>query len=267
MQRVRAEGVSFGYTNKIIITDVSITVNQGEIVSLLGPNGSGKTTLLKILLGLYRPQDGTVHLDGHPILSFKPRALARKIAYVPQTQRLSFAYRVLDMVLMGRLPHHSFFSRYSARDEAIALDALGRLSIAHLKDCRYSEISGGERQLTLIARALAQGAGVLVMDEPLNGLDYGNQIRLLEQICGLARDGCSIIKSTHFPDHALWIADRAVMIKEGVVAANGKPADVINEEALRKLYNAEIVVGRLPNGIPACVPRSLLGKNGDAATA
>ncbi len=258
MELIRAENVTFGYTPMPVLRDVSLSVKRGEILSLLGPNGSGKTTLLKVLLGIYRPRRGTVLFEGKPLLQMGLKALARRIAYVPQFHRTVFAYNVQDVVLMGRTSHKSFFAPYSRQDKDIALQALERLSISHLREKIYTEISGGERQLTLIARALAQGADTLVMDEPANGLDYGNQIRLLDQIVSLAEDGYTFIKSTHFPNHALWIADRVVMLKEGSVLADGKPREVMDEETVCRLYNTEIRILAVNGNLRTCMPRSLV---------
>lgn len=257
MELIRAEGVGFTYSGSPVLENVSLSVDKGRIVSLLGPNGSGKSTLLKLLLGIYRPSKGSVLFEGKSVAEMTPRDLAKRIAYVPQTHRMAFAYNVLDVVLMGRSPHKPFFSRYSKEDAEIALHSLERLSIAHLKDRSYTEVSGGERQLTLIARALCQGADTLIMDEPTNGLDFGNQIRLLDRIADLAQYGYTFIKSTHFPDHALWIADDVVMLQEGRVAAAGRPNDVMNEEAVCRLYNTEISILRVKGSVKTCLPRSI----------
>ncbi len=255
---LRVEDVHFTYASLPVLKGVSFSVEKGETVSLLGPNGSGKTTLLKILLGLLRPRSGGVFLDGAPVGSIAPKTLAKRVAYVPQVHRMAFAYRVKDVVLMGRTPHKPFFSRYSAEDREIAHQALERLSILHLGEKRYTEISGGERQLTLIARALAQGADALVMDEPANGLDYGNQVRLLEHIDDLSRDGYTFILSTHFPEHALWIADRAVLLKKGLIEAVGKPDEVMHAAAICGLYNTEIDILTVEGGFKTCIPRAIV---------
>lgn len=207
MTLIAVRDVTFGYAHPPVLRNISVSFQAGEVVSLLGPNGSGKTTLLKIVLGLLPPQRGDVLLEGLAIRAMTSKQLARRIAYVPQFHRIAFGYRVLDVVLMGRMPHKPFFFRYDAADERVAARALERLCIAHLKDRPYSEVSGGERQLVLIARALAQGADIFVMDEPVNGLDYGNQIRLPGRIADLSRSGYTFIKTTHFPDHALWGGD------------------------------------------------------------
>jgi iron complex transport system ATP-binding protein len=198
-----------------------------------------------------------VRLEGRVVTETAAKELARRIAYVPQTHRLSFGYRVMEVVLMGRMPHKPFFFQYSEQDRAVAMNALERLSIVHLKDQPYTEVSGGERQLTLIARALAQGADIFIMDEPVNGLDYGNQIRLLGQIADLAANGYTFIKTTHFPEHAIWISDRVVMLKAGRIIADGDALSVINEANLYRLYNADIGMANVDDGIRVCVPRNM----------
>lgn len=256
---IRVEGLSFGYTQKTVLNDVNLTIAEGEIVTLLGPNGCGKSTLLKIMLGLLRPARGRVFFSDRDILHVSPKFLAKEIAYVPQIHKSSFPYAVMDIALMGRIPHKTFFFRYSKADMSIAHDALEKLSILHLANRAYTEISGGERQLTLIARALAQGAKTFIMDEPASGLDYGNQLRLLDQIIKLSREGYTFIKSTHSPEHALWIADRAVMIKNGAIVSDGKCDDIINDESLFRLYNARVNVLRLNGSLRVCVPETICG--------
>ncbi|BBO93389.1 ABC transporter ATP-binding protein [Desulfosarcina ovata] len=257
MSLITVNHVTYGYDHRPVLRDVSLSFAQGEVISLLGPNGSGKTTLLKLLMGLLSPREGEILLESRPVASIPPRKLARRIAYVPQIHQASFGYRVLDVVLMGRMPHKPFFFRYDKADEAMAHQALERLSIGHLKDRSCTAVSGGERQLVLIARALVQGADIFVMDEPVNGLDYGNQIRLLGRIADLARDGYTFIKTTHFPDHALWISDRVVMLKQGQVIADGRTRDVISRNNLFRLYNTPVNVIGLAGGYRICVPEAL----------
>ena len=259
---MQAREVSFAYRGRKVLHDITVSVGRGEVVSLLGPNGSGKTTLLKILLGLLRPQRGSVLFEGRPLKATPRDELARRIAYVPQVHREAFAYTVADVVLMGRMPYHSFFSTFSAKDRKIAETSMERLGILHLRNRPYTEISGGERQLALIARALTQGADTLVMDEPANGLDFGNQIRLLDQIADLARDGYTFIMSTHFPEHAFWIADHVVMLQNGSVLADGKPNDVMSEEAIYQLYNTRVSLFKFKGTVVTCVPCSVLHKAG-----
>ncbi len=256
---IQVEEISFGYTEENVLSDISFTIKKGEIVTLLGPNGCGKSTLIKIMLGLLRPAEGDIFFNGKNIQQMSSKSLAREVAYVPQLHKSSFPYTVRDVVLMGRIPHKAFFFQYSKADMGIAADALGRLSISHLADRAYTEISGGERQLTLIARALAQGAKTFIMDEPASGLDYGNQMRLLDQIIKLSREGYTFIKSTHSPEHALWIADRAIMIKNGALMADGKCDEVISSKNLFHLYNARVNVLKLNRSLRVCVPQTICG--------
>ncbi len=257
MAIITLDHATYGYSRHPVLDNISLSFAPGEVVSLLGPNGSGKTTLLKLLLGLYSPKQGQVLLEGRPVSTIAPKQLARRIAYVPQIHQISFGYRVLDVVMMGRLPHKPFFFRYSEADKRAALLALERLSISHLKDRAYTAVSGGERQLILIARALVQEADIFIMDEPVNGLDYGNQIRLLGRIADLARSGYTFIKSTHFPDHALWISDRVVMLKAGRVVADGPTADTITRTNLYRIYSTPVDVIGLDGGGRICIPEAL----------
>jgi iron complex transport system ATP-binding protein len=265
MRRIRPEGlievdrVSYSYAAKAAVDEVSLSIAAGAVVALLGPNGSGKTTLLKLMLGLIQPDGGEVRLAGRALAAYGAKELARRLAYVPQVHRMAFGYRVLDVVLMGRVPHKGLLVNFNKADEELARAALRRLSIDHLEERCYTEISGGERQLVLIARALTQGADILIMDEPVNGLDYGNQIRLFDTIAELAEQGYTFIKTTHYPDHALWVADRVVMLQQGRIIADGSSADVINRENLFHLYRADVAVCTLL-GKRVCVPETLRGK-------
>ena len=253
---LRVERARFCYQQRQILDGISLNFAKGGVVALLGANGSGKTTLLKIMLGLLQPKTGTVFFDGQALPSIPRRDFARRVAYVPQVHRESFAYTVEDVVLMGRLPYLSFFSAYSSSDREIARAAMAKLDILHLKDRPYTQISGGELQLALIARALSQGAEVFVMDEPVNGLDYGNQMRLLNAIKRLAREGLTFIMTTHFPDHALMTADRVILIKNGAVMVDGPPEQIITKRTIFELYRIEVDVVQMNGGrnSKVCVP-------------
>ncbi len=256
---IELEGIDFGYTRKMVLNNINLVVAEGEILIMLGPNGCGKSTLIKIMIGLLRPNRGNIFFEGRNILQTSTKHLAKRIAYVPQIHNSTFPYTVMDVVLMGRIPHKTFFFRYSNADLKIARDALERLSIAHLAERPYTEISGGERQLTLIARALSQGAKAFIMDEPASGLDYGNRLRLLDQIIKLSREGYTFIKSTHSPEHALWIADRIVMIKNGTIMADGTREEVMSTDNLFNLYNARVHVQKLNGSFSVCVPQTICG--------
>jgi iron complex transport system ATP-binding protein len=236
MSLIQVDSLSFSYNRTPLIDGLSLTIDEGGVVALLGPNGSGKTTLLKLILGLLKPRQGVIRLHGKDIRDYPRRELARQLAYVPQVHREAFGFQVFDVVLMGRMPHNSFFAHYGSKDEQIVWDALEKMEILHLAKRPYTEISGGERQLTLVARALAQGVRVFVMDEPTNGLDYGNQVRLLERVGRLADDGYTFIFTSHHPEHALAIADRVVMMQSGAIIRDGAPLTTVTPGKLAELY-------------------------------
>lgn len=243
-----AQDLHFAYAGREVLQGVNLRVQPGEVVALLGANGSGKTTLLRLLLGLARPRAGRVALNGRPLASHSPRELARHLAYVPQNHIAPFPYTVLDVAVLGRLPYTGLLRAPSARDQEIASANLERLGIAALAQRPYTEISGGERQLTLIARALTQGARVLVLDEPASGLDYGNQLRFLQHLRRLAAEGYAIVKATHHPEHALLASTRVVLLAQGRVMADGPPRAVVTPERIRQLYGVDVAAFHAPEG-------------------
>lgn len=236
MTGYQAESISFKYRVTPVLSNISLTLDHNGAVALLGPNGSGKTTLLKLLLGLLTPTDGRVMLDGQAITNLSYRARSQRVAYVPQIHRETFGYLVKEVVLMGRMPHSGFLGRYGAKDRQLAEAAMERMAIGHLANRPYNEISGGERQMTLIARALAQDTKILVLDEPTNGLDYGNQHRLLKRIITLKEQGYLCLFTTHHPDHARMVADRVIMVSQGNIIRDGPPDQVITPTAIAELY-------------------------------
>jgi iron complex transport system ATP-binding protein len=240
--RLTVEDLAFGYPGKAVGRDVSFALDGGEVLCLLGPNGGGKTTLFKTILRLLAPQHGRVAVDGEPVAGWSRRELARVFGYVPQAQLGVFPFTVLEMVLMGRTAHVGPFSTPSRRDRQVAEEMLALLGIGHLGARPYTEISGGERQLTLIARALAQHPAILVMDEPTASLDFGNQVRVLGEIAQLARRGIAVMLSTHDPDHAFLCAHRVALLHEGRLARLGAPDEVITRESLRAVYGVEVTV-------------------------
>jgi iron complex transport system ATP-binding protein len=256
--RLAAQDLGFGYRGHRVGSDVTLELASGEVLCLLGPNGSGKTTLFKTLLGLLPPQQGTVLIEGSDTRAMTRDAIARQISYVPQAHGAFFPYTVRETVLMGRTAHLGLFSAPSARDHAATSAAIERMGITHLADAIYTQISGGERQLALIARALAQEARVVIMDEPTANLDFGNQVRVLERIRALAGEGIGVLLSTHDPDHAFLCADRVAMLREGHLMTMGSPTEVMNAENLRRLYGVEIAVATVvltPGGMRnVCLP-------------
>lgn len=227
---------------QIVLDGVDLSVRSGEVVSLLGVNGAGKSTLLRLLLGLSKPSGGGVLLDGRPLESYRRNDIAKRIAYVPQSHQATFPYTVRQMVSLGRVPHRSIGSMAglggALRDaDRMAIDAaLARLQIGMLAERPYTALSGGERQRVMLARALAQGATILVLDEPMTGLDYGHQARLIRLLASLAREGYAVLNTSHHPDHVLDGATRAVLLQQGRIVADGLPRDVIDATSMAALY-------------------------------
>ncbi|MFM8751557.1 ABC transporter ATP-binding protein [Rhabdaerophilum sp.] len=235
-----AENLAFGYPGRRVGQNVSLGVKPGEVLALLGPNGGGKTTLLKTLIGLLKPQGGHVFLEGKPLTDFPVTERARRIGYVPQAHAGAFAFSVRDVVLMGRTAHQGLFASPSEADRALAQAKLAELGIAHLAGQPYTMISGGERQLVLIARALAQEPRVIVLDEPTANLDFGNQGKVLRQIGELRSRGLAVLFTTHDPNHALRHSDRVALLGRGSLLAEGPPAEMLTASRLADLYGAEI---------------------------
>jgi iron complex transport system ATP-binding protein len=232
--------LSIGYPDRVVGTGLDVRLENGEVLALLGPNGGGKTTLLKTLLGLLAPKAGEVRLDGTALSSRTVRQRARLIAYVPQTHIATFAFPVEAVVLMGRTAHRDLFARPTAEDREVAAAMLDRLGIAGLAERPYTMISGGERQLVLLARALAQQPQFIVLDEPTANLDFGNQGKVMREIRALAGSGLGVLFTTHDPNHALRAADRAYLLRGGERIAEGPVQQILTRERLEALYGAPV---------------------------
>jgi iron complex transport system ATP-binding protein len=246
--------LAFGFPGRTVGRDVSFSLGDGEVMCVLGPNGGGKTTLFRTLLGLLPPHGGSVSLEGVSLESLSRREIARSIGYVPQGHSAYFAFTVLEFVLMGRTAHVGVFSVPGRKDREVAERVLESLGIAALAQRPVTEISGGERQLALVARALAQEPRLLVLDEPTASLDFGNQVRVLQKISALAGTGISILFSSHDPDHAFLTSQRALLLAEGRALEIGPPAQVIRPDSLQRLYGVSVEVLRLAGGRHACLP-------------
>jgi iron complex transport system ATP-binding protein len=238
--KLEGRGLTIGYRDRVVGRGLNVALATGEVLALLGPNGGGKTTLLKTLLGLIAPQEGEVWLDDRALASYRLGERARLIAYVPQVHVATFAFPVEAVVLMGRSAYGGLLSRPTARDHAAASQSLKRLGIAALAGRPYTMISGGERQLVLLARALAQEPQFVVLDEPTSSLDFGNQGKVLREIRALATAGLGVLFTTHDPNHALRVADRAYLIRDGTHIAEGATRDVLTRPALEELYGAPV---------------------------
>ena len=231
-----------GYDKKEIVHGISFDVNDGEFVCIIGANGCGKTTVLKNMLGLIKPFSGSVLIDGENTAELQEKEMAKRFAYIPQAHTPPFPFVVSDVVLMGRTPYINSLSVVSPEDRLIAYRAIRHLGIENLVDEEYTQLSGGQQQLVLIARALAQQPKVLVMDEPTASLDFGNQQLVLSRMRALSEAGMSVIMVTHDPDHALLCADKVVVMHEGVVLGIGTSQEMITEEILNTIYGAQVKV-------------------------
>jgi len=248
------DSLAFGFPGRTVGRDVSFTLGAGEVMCVLGPNGGGKTTLFRTILGLIEKQSGSIKLERQSLENLSRAEIARRAGYVPQGHAGYFAYTVRELVLMGRTAHLGAFASPASKDFAVADAALESLGIAPLAHKAVTEISGGERQLALVARALAQEPRLLVLDEPTAGLDFGNQVRVLERISALAAAGISILFSSHDPDHAFLCARRALLLAEGRVLEIGAPREVIRADTLERMYRVSVQVLPLPGGLHTCLP-------------
>lgn len=242
-------------TDSLVLNDVSFSISSGEMVAFLGRNGAGKTTLLRIIPSFLTPLSGDVLIDKVPVRSMTLQDKAKAIAYIPQFSQTAFAYTVKESVLMGRSPHISMFSRPSLQDEKHALEVLEELGILDLANRPTNEISGGERQLVLIARALMQDAKLLILDEPTSFLDYSNQLLVLEKAYELVRKGYACLYSTHNPDLALVYSTRVLAMDKGRIAFSVKPEELEGSDALSSIYKRPLMVERTHTGRLICVPQ------------
>lgn len=252
---LRAHELSIGYGSSVIASGIELDVNAGEVNCLLGPNGSGKTTLFKTLIGLIPALGGEVTIDSVALASLPVRQVASHISYVPQQHAPPFPFRVYDVVIMGRQARKGLLSAPDAEDRRRTEEVLEQLSILDLAEADYSRISGGQRQMVLIARALVQDTSILVLDEPTASLDYGNQVRIIGEIARLAREGYGIVLSTHNPDHAFAVADRVMLMHGGGIVASGAPGDVLVVDRLSAVYGVPMNIQRLDGRLTVCVPR------------
>lgn len=248
----------FSYDQKEnIFKEVTLSLENGDVLCILGPNGTGKSTLIKCMNGLLKLNSGNIRINGQDIHSMNKTDLAKIIGYIPQSHNSTFAFSVFDVVLMGRAPHLSLTSVPGEKDYKIAEKAMESLGISHLKDKTYTEISGGERQMVLIARVLAQQPQILLLDEPTSHLDFGNQIRTLNVINKLAENGLSVIMTSHFPDHAFLSSNKVAIMNRGTIMEMGTPESVITEENMRRAYDIDVKILEVDEHRKACIPMPL----------
>lgn len=256
---IEVKNLSFSYGERQVLFDVSFTVEQGEFVSILGPNGVGKSTLFRCILGLLSDYQGSVFIDGEDARTFTVREAAKHIAYIPQSSNPAFNYSVFDIVLMGTTSGLSPFRAPGAAAVEKCEWAMEKIQISHLSQRCFHRLSGGERQLVMIARALVQDAPILMLDEPTANLDFGNQLLVLEQARNLAREGYTVIQTTHHPEQSFLFSDRILAIQQGRVLVQGAPAQVLTAETMKQLYGVDVEIRSLyQDRARVCIPKNLI---------
>ena len=240
--RLEVKDLSFSYGDNKVLDNVSFSSSGGEAIAVLGPNGVGKSTFFKCILGFLPIGKGKIEIEGKDVSIMKGKELSKYIAYIPQSSSPVFNHTVLDSVAMGMNNQIGLFSAPGEKEREKAAAALDRLGILKLKDRGCLNISGGERQLMLIARAMVQDARIIVMDEPTSSLDYGNSYRVMETIMSLSKDGYTILFSTHDPDAAMRYSDRVIAFYKGEIIRDGKPSTVLNTDVLSTLYSINVAI-------------------------
>ncbi len=237
---VRRVNFTYPGTARQILYDITFDVKPGEIMEILGPNGAGKTTLLSLMMGFLKADSGSIEIEEEQISSMNVKQIAGKVGYVPQTHTATFDYRVKDFIMMGVAPGKGMFGRPSSEDEAKCLTVMKELSIEHLAERSYIQISGGEQQQVLIARAVMQDPKVILFDEPTAHLDFGNTYRTLQMVKKMAERGFAVIITTHDPNQALLLGGKAGMIDVGGHMVSGPVEEIVTEERLSQIYNCDL---------------------------
>ena len=249
---IELKNINCGYGRKLVLSQVNLTIEKGKVTCLLGKNGAGKTTLFKTIMGMLPPMSGTVFLDKRPLGDYSPRELARFVSYVPQAHGTPFPFTVSEVVLMGQFAYsEGFFRLPGKKNREVAIECIRMLGIEKLKDKYFPTLSGGEKQLVLIARALAQQPLFIAMDEPTSNLDLGNQVRVMKIAEILKKQGYGIIMNTHTPEQALNYADQVILLKDGKIRETGNPAQIMDSKLISEIYSTciELVSARTENGM------------------
>ncbi len=238
---IKLQNLSCGYGSKKVLSDINMMINQGELTCILGKNGTGKTTLFKTILGLLPSINGKIIYKNNHLKNLSNKEVASYISYVPQAHGTPFPYSVLEVVLMGQYIHtNGLIGKPNKKNKEIAVNCIKTLGIERLMNKDFSKISGGEKQMVLIARAMAQQPKFIAMDEPTANLDMGNSLHVMKVAHKLKKQGYGVIMNTHSPEQALHYADKVIMLKNGTVSSIGNTEDVLKAEALSDLYNTPI---------------------------
>ncbi len=244
---LKIEGVEFKYPSapEPILRGCSFTVPSGGVTTLLGKNGSGKSTMLRLLLGLLIPDKGAITLDGKPVGSINRGEFSRLVAYVPQDEQPRLPYRVEEYLLMARAPHLGLLEQPSSTDEAQVLRILEERGLSHLRGRLVQELSGGERQMMLVCRALLQEPRVMVLDEPGSHLDLGRRVELMKLLRNIAAEGRTVLYTTQDPMEALLVSGHIALLNKGITVGEGMPEAVLTEEMLREIYGVGVKLVRI----------------------
>ena len=254
---IEVKNLSFAYRTEKILDDISFATGEGQLIAVLGPNGAGKSTLFKCILGFLKGYEGQIRINGQDIKSLNRKEMARFAAYIPQSETPAFNYTVFDTVLMGTTGQLSPLSSPGPEQIETAKEAIDYLGIGYMEHRGINEISGGERQLALLARAMAQKAKLLIMDEPTANLDYGNQQHVMNHVKMMADSGYTILLSTHNPEHALQYATHVLAIKDHHILADGPALSTLNESLIEKIYGLKVKIIDVPvdgSIVRSCVP-------------
>jgi iron complex transport system ATP-binding protein len=247
---IEVREATFRYAERTIISSLSLDVVRGEVLTILGANGCGKSTLLRCLGGALNLNSGTIRIDGRDLRDFGAAARARKVGFLFQEHRPTFPFTVFEVILMGRAPHLHQFSGPAEQDQAFAREILQEIGLMHVKDRPYTELSGGERQLVLLGRALAQQPDVILLDEPTAHLDLANQVRCLKLIRELSDRGMSVVMSSHDPSQAFLFPGRALLMGQNGSAAVGSATDIVDRNSLSAIYGVDVDVYRVSRSPP-----------------
>lgn len=234
---LEVRNLDFAYDEKIsVLKDISFQVEEGKLCGFFGPNGCGKTTLFKCCLKFLPFKKGNVFMDGQDVKNTSVKEMAKLISYVPQDHKPPFPYLVKDVVLMGRTPHLSGAFSVSKEDKRKAVEALQMVGIMDIADKPYNQLSGGQRQLVLIARAVAQETKLMFLDEPTSSLDFSNQVKVWKILKKITQKGTTVVACTHDPNHVLWFCDEVVVMGDNQLVASGTPEEIISEKILDQIY-------------------------------
>ena len=257
--QIEINNFSFSIGNTAILKDVSLSVNEGDYISVIGPNGAGKTTLLKCLIRIYTGGTGNISIAGKSLDSYSQKELARLVSYVPQSDGRNLDFKVYEFVMMGRYPYLSPFTSVNKEDKNAVSEALVLTETEQLSDRYLNTLSGGERQNVFIAAAIAQGSRILLLDEPTTFLDPKHETDIHMTLKRVNHDfGITVVSVTHNINNAILLSNRIIVLKDGKVAFSGKPSDVMNNEVLERIYDKTFLfVDHPETGQPVIVPEGI----------